>query len=93
MIIGIPYPRPTAKHKAFTRYCEIVFGDGFEHASKIPATRRIRQAIGRLIRSENDAGAAIILDRRASVLDGIDARPTDDPCSDIVEFFAEREQN
>lgn len=93
VIIGVPYPRPTARHKAFTRYCEIVFGDGFEHASKIPATRRIRQAIGRLIRSENDAGAAIILDRRASVLDGIDARPTEDPCSDIVEFFAEREQN
>lgn len=92
-IIGIPYPRPTAKHRAFTRYCEIVFGDGFEHASKIPATRRIRQAIGRLIRSEDDVGAAIILDRRASVLEGIEMLPTDDPCSDITDFFAKREQN
>ena len=93
VIIGIPYPRPTARHKAFTRYCEIVFGDGFEHASKIPAARKIRQAIGRLIRSEDDAGAAVILDRRASALDGIDAVAADDPCSDIARFFGGREQN
>lgn len=92
IIIGIPYPKPTAKHKAFTRYCEIRFGDGFTYASKIPATRRIRQAIGRLIRSDKDVGAAIILDRRVATLEGIDAMPTEDPCSDLVEFFIRREQ-
>lgn len=92
IVIGIPYPRPTAKHKAFTRYCEIRFGDGFTYASKIPATRRIRQAIGRLIRSGDDVGAAILLDRRVATLDGIDAVSTEDPCSDLVKFFARREQ-
>jgi DNA excision repair protein ERCC-2 len=92
IIIGIPYPRPTAKHKAFTRYCEIRFGDGFTYASKIPATRRIRQAIGRIIRSSEDVGAAILLDRRIATLEGIDAAPTEDPCSDLAEFFIRREQ-
>ena len=92
IIIGIPYPRPTAKHKAFTRYCEIRFGDGFTYASKIPATRRIRQAIGRLIRSDKDVGAAILLDRRVATLDGINAISTENPCSDLTDFFIMREQ-
>ncbi|HKM08979.1 MAG TPA: ATP-dependent DNA helicase [Candidatus Methanomethylophilaceae archaeon] len=92
LVIGIPYPRPTARHKALTRYYELRFGDGFKHASKIPATRRVRQAIGRLIRSEDDVGAAIILDRRAAVLEGIDSVPTERPCVDIKNFFVKREQ-
>lgn len=87
IVIGVPYPRPTARHKAFTRYCELRFGDGFKYASKIPATRRIRQAVGRLIRSEDDVGAAMILDRRAAVLEGLDSVPSENPCEDIVNFF------
>lgn len=90
IVIGIPYPRPTARHKAFTRYCELRFGDGFKYASKIPAARRIRQAIGRLIRSEDDVGAAMILDRRAAVLDGLESSPSEDPCGDIANSFIKK---
>ena len=89
VLIGIPYPKPTAKHTAFTRYCDIRFGDGFEYASKIPAARKMRQAVGRLIRSENDVGAAVILDRRASTMTGLNSFPTDSPCQDIADHFAD----
>ncbi len=90
IVIGVPYPRPTARHKAFTRYCELRFGDGFKYASKIPAARKIRQAIGRLIRSENEVGAALILDRRAAVLDGLESVPSENPCEDIANSFTKK---
>ena len=87
ILVGIPYPKPTAKQEALRRYYDMRFGNGWEHSSKIPAMRKMRQAIGRLIRSGTDRGAAIILDRRTFNLEGIKAEPTDDPCGDVDMFF------
>ncbi|MCL1811428.1 MAG: ATP-dependent DNA helicase [Methanomassiliicoccaceae archaeon] len=88
ILVGIPYPKPTAKQEALRRYFDMRFGDGWEHSSKIPAMRKMRQAIGRLIRSGTDRGAAIILDRRVFSLEDIKAEPSDDVCADTVEFFS-----
>ncbi|MCL2296193.1 MAG: ATP-dependent DNA helicase [Methanomassiliicoccaceae archaeon] len=87
ILVGIPYPKPTAKQEALRRYYDMRFGNGWEHSSKIPAMRKMRQAIGRLIRSGTDRGAAIILDRRTFNLEGIKAEPSDDPCRDVAAFF------
>ncbi|MDR0309631.1 MAG: ATP-dependent DNA helicase [Candidatus Methanoplasma sp.] len=87
VIVGIPYPKPTAKHEALRRYYDMRFGNGWEHSSKIPAMRKMRQAIGRLIRSDTDRGFAAILDRRTFNLEDIRAEPTDDPCRNAAEFF------
>jgi len=87
ILVGIPYPKPTARQEALRRYYDMRFGNGWEHSSKIPAMRKMRQAIGRLIRSGTDRGAAIILDRRAFNLEDIKAEPTGDPCRDVAEFF------
>jgi DNA excision repair protein ERCC-2 len=88
IIVGIPYAKPTAKQEALRRYFEVRFGDGWEHSVKIPAMRKMRQAIGRLIRSETDRGVAVILDRRVSTMDDIGAELTDDPCKVVREFFS-----
>lgn len=69
VLIGIPFPRPTAKLRAMTRYYDRRFGDGRRFVSTIPATRKMRQSIGRLIRSETDRGVAVLLDRRVASLD------------------------
>jgi DNA excision repair protein ERCC-2 len=90
ILVGIPYPRPTARQEALRRYCECRFGDGWEHSSKVPAMRKMRQAIGRLIRSGADRGVAVILDRRASVMEDIHAELTDDPGGDVRKFFSPR---
>lgn len=90
VIVGIPYPKPTARQEALRRYYDMRFGDGWEHSSKIPAMRKMRQAIGRLIRSETDRGAAVILDRRAFTLEGIPTELTDDPCREITNFFSNK---
>ena len=66
IIVGIPYPKPTPKVKALQRYYDSKFGNGWEYAFRMPALIKMRQAIGRLIRSEKDRGVAIILDKRAA---------------------------
>ena len=89
IIAGIPYPKPTAKQRAFQHFCELRFGKGWEHAVKAPTARKLQQAVGRLIRSETDRGVALVLDKRAvHFLDTLNARKTSDPVSDIEEFFS-----
>ena len=68
ILIGIPFPKPTAKLRAMTRYYDMRFGDGRRYVAIIPATRKMRQSIGRLIRSETDRGVAVLLDRRVANL-------------------------
>lgn len=87
LILGIPYARPTAKNKALQRYYDIRFGNGYAFVSSIPAVRRMRQAAGRLIRTETDIGVAVVLDRRAAGLTGYDAMHSPDPVGDTVDFF------
>ena len=88
VLIGIPYPKPTAKLRAMRRYYDIRFGDGIGFTTVIPTVRKMRQAMGRLIRSETDRGVAIILDRRVSGLKGIDAGLCQDIPAAVREFFS-----
>ncbi len=88
VLIGIPYPKPTAKMRAMTRYYDAKFGDGRLYVSLIPASRKMRQSIGRLIRSETDRGVAVILDRRAASLRDIDPMLCGDIPSAVSAFFS-----
>ena len=87
LIIGIPYPKPTAKLRAMRRYYDIRFGDGLWYTNTIPTVRRMRQSVGRLIRSETDRGVAVIMDRRVAGLKDIAAELCDDIPSKEREFF------
>jgi len=66
IIVGIPYPKPTAKQRGLQRYYDLKFGKGWEYTVEAPTARKLLQSIGRLIRDEKDRGIAVILDRRAS---------------------------
>lgn len=65
VIIGIPYPKPTARQRGLQNYYDLKFNKGWEYTVQAPAARKMLQAIGRLIRNEHDRGVAIILDKRA----------------------------
>jgi DNA excision repair protein ERCC-2 len=65
VIVGIPYPKPTARQRGLQRYYDLKFGKGWEYTVNAPAARKLMQSIGRLIRDENDRGVAVILDKRA----------------------------
>lgn len=91
IVVGIPYPKPTAKHRALLHYYELKFGRGWDYTVKAPVTRKLLQAIGRLIRTETDTGIAIILDRRANQFtDRFEATPSESPVNDALHFFEER---
>ncbi len=65
IIVGIPYPKPNARQRALLAYYDIRFGKGWEYTVIAPATRRMLQALGRMIRSEEERGFGAILDKRA----------------------------
>jgi DNA excision repair protein ERCC-2 len=91
IIVGIPFPKPTAKHRALLHYYEMKFGKGWEYTVKVPAARKMMQAIGRLIRNENDIGAAVILDKRATQFaDRIDLKDSQSVQNDVLNFFRGR---
>jgi DNA excision repair protein ERCC-2 len=91
IVVGIPYPRPTARQRALLHYYELKFRKGWEYTVKGPAIRKMQQAIGRLIRTERDVGAALVLDRRITQFsDRLDLVRTERPGQDIHQFFRER---
>ncbi|MGD1060639.1 MAG: ATP-dependent DNA helicase [Methanomassiliicoccales archaeon] len=92
LLAGIPFPKPTAKQRALLHYYELKFGRGWEYTVKVPASRKMLQAIGRLIRNETDIGVALVLDKRMRQFeDRIESRATDSPMPDVLAFFEGRE--
>jgi len=92
VIVGIPYPPPTIESKAMSDMFDSRYGigKGWEYVSEVPAVRKMKQAIGRLIRTETDRGMAVILDSRASrYAKQLDAAPSIDPVGDAVRFFSQ----
>jgi DNA excision repair protein ERCC-2 len=71
VVVGIPYPKPTARREALRRFIDQTNGHGWEYCHEAPAQRQILQSVGRMIRSENDRGIAIIVDRRAVAFEGV----------------------
>ena len=91
VIVGIPYPPPTIESKAMSDMFDSRYGagTGWVYVSEVPAVRKMKQAIGRMIRTETDRGMAVILDSRASrYAKRLDAVPSDDPVGDAVRFFS-----
>lgn len=90
IIVGIPYPPPTLESKAMADIYnqKYGFGVGWKYTSEVPALRKMKQAIGRLIRTETDRGMAVIMDSRISKYEKqLDARLSTDPAGDAVRFF------
>lgn len=92
VLVGVPYPRPSAKREALRRFLDSTTGNGWAYAVEAPAQRAILQALGRMIRSENDRGIGIIVDRRATqfapVLPGL--APLSDLDATVRQFFGRR---
>ena len=69
-------------------YYEVKFGRGWEYTVKAPVTRKLLQAIGRLIRTESDIGVAVILDRRATQFsDRLEVTSSELVVNDVLNFF------
>ncbi|MHB8584575.1 MAG: ATP-dependent DNA helicase [Thermoplasmatota archaeon] len=92
VIVGLPFPRPSARQRAMERfYDRRTGGRGFEVASRGPMLRRLLQAAGRVVRSPTDRGVVVILDKRAVLFadDLGDVRVSRHPASELEAFFAD----
>ncbi|MCL2333379.1 MAG: ATP-dependent DNA helicase [Candidatus Methanoplasma sp.] len=93
IIVGIPYPPPSLELKAMSDMFDARYGPrmGWRYTSEVPAIRKIRQAIGRMIRTETDYGMAVILDSRVSEYQRqLEATLSKHPVKDAVDFFSKR---
>jgi DNA excision repair protein ERCC-2 len=59
-IINTASPRTRAVRTAYDR----AFGDGFRYALAVPAVRKARQAVGRVIRGPEEVGVRVLCDER-----------------------------
>ncbi|WP_128477150.1 ATP-dependent DNA helicase [Halorussus pelagicus] len=59
-IINTASPRTKAVRTAYER----AFGDGFQYALTVPAVRKARQALGRVIRGPEEVGVRVLVDSR-----------------------------
>ena len=77
VVLGVPYPYLDDRMEAVQDAYRTAFGDseddpressnddaGWRYAVEIPTVRKTRQALGRVVRSPEDFGARILLDKR-----------------------------
>jgi DNA excision repair protein ERCC-2 len=89
VIVGIPYPKPTARQRGLQHYYDLKFRKGWEYTVEAPTARKLLQSIGRLIRDQDDRGVVVILDRRARRFKKYlpDIQPSKHLIDDIQSFF------
>ena len=63
-VIGVGLPSLSIERDLLALYFDRKEKDGFDYAYRYPGMQRVLQAVGRLIRSEEDQGAALLVDRR-----------------------------
>ena len=63
-MIGVGLPGFSIERDLLVNYFDQNERPGFDYAYRYPGMQRVLQAVGRLIRSEDDQGAALLVDRR-----------------------------
>jgi len=67
IIVGLPFPKKTELQAALYKYFKEKFGDkAIEYANNMPCLNALAQSAGRLLRSPDDKGIIVIMDRRAA---------------------------
>jgi DNA excision repair protein ERCC-2 len=70
VVVGVPYPHLDDRMEAVQEAYDRTFADrsgrdsGWEYAVEIPTIRKTRQALGRVIRSPDDFGVRVLVDKR-----------------------------
>ena len=63
-IVGVGLPKITPERQILSNYYSEKFGDGFAFAYRFPGWQKVLQAVGRVIRTEEDTGFALLIDSR-----------------------------
>lgn len=63
-IVGVGLPQIGAQPEALRRYYDREAPEGFDFAYRFPGMNKVLQAAGRVVRSETDRGAVLLIDSR-----------------------------
>ena len=66
IIVGVGLPMVNDFNNLLRDYFNQIYNDGFSYAYTYPGMTKVIQAVGRVIRTEEDRGVAILLDNRFS---------------------------
>ena len=64
VIVGPSLPRANLERRLLQEWYEAKYGEGFRYAWLVPGMSRVVQAAGRIIRTETDVGAVVLIGRR-----------------------------
>lgn len=64
IILGVGYPPPSFEKELEKDYFDKITDDGISYAYVYPALNKILQTMGRVIRTENDSGFILLMDKR-----------------------------
>lgn len=64
IIVGVGIPKITPERQLLSNYYSEKFGDGYAFAYRFPGWEKVLQAVGRVIRTEEDTGFALLIDDR-----------------------------
>ena len=64
VVVGVGLPMITEERNVISEYYGKLMGMGFEYAYIYPGMNKVMQAVGRVIRSETDRGAVLLIDSR-----------------------------
>lgn len=75
-IVGISYPPPSDRRDALVDVYEREMDGGFKYGVTVPAIREARQAMGRVIRGDDEGGVRLLIDSRYQ-----------DPAGNVLDCF------
>ncbi|HOK62574.1 MAG TPA: helicase C-terminal domain-containing protein [Soehngenia sp.] len=64
IIVGVGMPQISRERDILKGYFELNYNRGFDYAYTFPGMNKVMQAVGRVIRTENDKGAILLIDDR-----------------------------
>ena len=64
VIVGVGLPQINPLMEERRQYFEEAFGEGYRYAYIIPGFNKVMQAVGRVIRTEDDVGSVLLIDSR-----------------------------
>lgn len=67
VIVGVGLPQIGPEREIIRSYFEVTRGQGFEFAYMYPGMHKVLQAVGRVIRTEEDRGVVLLIDERFSL--------------------------
>mgnify|MGYP003317829660 FL=1 len=64
IIVGVGIPMINPEREILSNYFNEKFGNGYAFAYRFPGWEKVLQAVGRVIRTEEDTGFALLIDDR-----------------------------